>query len=276
MHLKNLICFDCRLYESACAAIQAYAKSNAGRFSAECLAEDDNLEDLALVLDLLTFILSKDFIDFGSHNEHPDFTYAASDVSLFGLNFIMPLMTMDKLKFPPLCAQYYKLLVLIHDIYPEKISKLPQDLLSTLLETVRIGLTSFGTDIVQACLDFIAGMGTYISKHGMINSVCGEGLRPFLKIILDLILGRQISPDITNSAGCCLFTLICCYPDDYRMLVESLIQMQADPLNKERLTVAFNNLLTNVVLTCDRLPKLKFRDNFDKFITNVQGFLLVK
>lgn len=81
----------------------------------------------------------------------------ASDVSLFGLKFIMPLMTLELLKFPNLCAQFYRLLVLINDIYPEKICGLPVDLMVNLLRCIELGLTNFGSDIVQACLDFVQG-----------------------------------------------------------------------------------------------------------------------
>lgn len=265
-----------RLYESSLATIQAYAKCNAGRFTSEAFTEDNSFQDLSLVLDLLTFILSKDCIDLCTNTNNEEITVTASDVSLFGLNFIMPLMTLDLLKFPSLCTQYYRLLVLINDIYPEKICCLPSDLLQTLLQSVRLGLTNFGPDIVQACLDFIQGMATYIFKQNMVNSPFSEQLRPFLKLLMDLTLSHQINSDLIRSAGTCIYALMCCYQDDYKMLVHSLIQMQTDPLIAERLAAAFNNLELNVALNCERLPKLKFRDNFEKFISNVHGFLLLK
>ena len=55
-----------------------------------------------------------------------------------------------------------------------------------------------------------------------------------------------------------------------------LIASQADPVNKQRLTDAFNELTSNLPLTADRLNRIRFRDNFEKFIVNVRGFLLVK
>lgn len=54
---------SCRLYESALAAVQAYAKYNTNRLSTESFAEESSCQDLSLVLDLLTFILAKDCVD---------------------------------------------------------------------------------------------------------------------------------------------------------------------------------------------------------------------
>lgn len=43
--------------------MQAYAKCNVNRLTETSFAEESNCQDLVLVLDLLTFILSKDCID---------------------------------------------------------------------------------------------------------------------------------------------------------------------------------------------------------------------
>lgn len=280
---KYMLCYltpldSKKLYESSLATVQMYAKCNTNRLTNEQFAEESSLQDLSLVLDLLTFILSKDCIDLCTTNNGNDdgTTIVASEVSLFGLNFIMPLMTMDLLKYPKLCAQYYRLLVLVNDIYPEKICNLPQDMLTTLLKSIELGLTCFGSDIVQTSLDFIQGMAQYIYRHNLINTHFGEMLRPFLELVMDLTLTHQINSDLMSIAGTCLYTLICCYQDNYKQLVERLIQLQTDPLIAERLTIAFYNLTLNINLNCDRISKLNFRDRFDKFVANVHGFLLVK
>ena len=64
--------------------------------------------------------------------------------------------------------------------------------------------------------------------------------------------------------------------DSYRELVDYLIAAQQDQDNKDRLTVAFTDLTRDLPLTSERSNKIKFKDNFDKFIVNVRGFLLVK
>nr|CAI5835178.1 unnamed protein product [Callosobruchus analis] len=226
------------LYESALATVQTYAKCNMNRFSTESFAEDSSFQDLALVLELLTFIISKDCFDLYVTSNDEEITVTASDVSLFGLSFILPLMSMDLLKYPSLCMQYY---------------------------SIEFGLTNFGSDIVQICLDFLQGMASYIFRRKLINTPIYVGLRPFLKILIDLTLSHQINSDLMGAASTSIYALMCCYQE-----------MQTDPMTRERLAAAFNNLVMNVDMNCERLPKLKFRDNFEKFIANVHGFLLIK
>ena len=55
-----------------------------------------------------------------------------------------------------------------------------------------------------------------------------------------------------------------------------LINAQTDADNKQRLTEAFTELTKNLPMTTERSNRIKFKDNFDKFIVNVRGFLLVK
>ena len=265
-----------RLYECTLASIQVYAKCNVNRLSMEVFSEETSFQDLVLVMELLTYILSKDCLDLSLFNSNEEAAVTAADVSLFGLNFIMPLMTIDLLKYPLLCAHYYRFIVLVDDIYPEKICSLPRDMIEKLLRSVELGLTQFGTDIVQASLDFLQGLATYIYRHGISNTDVLESLAPFLKLVLDLILSHQINSDLMSTASTCIYSLMCCYPDKYNLLVQNLIQTQSDHLIAERLTDAFSQLMKNVSLNCERQSKLKFRDNFDKFVANVQGFLLVK
>lgn len=278
---RNILCYlphldTKRLYESTLSIVQTYAKSNANRFTSEVFSEESTFQDLVLVIELLTNILSKDCLDLCPQTVTEDLTVTAADVSLFGLNFIMPLMTIDLLKYPMLCQLYYRLLVLIIDIYPEKICSLPENLLNQLLSSIELGLTQFSSEIVQSCLDFLQGMATYIFKHSLQESNIHSILKPFLKLLLDLTLSHQINSDVITIASTTVYSLICCYPDEYQGLVQNLIQMQSDTLVAERLAAAFNQLTLNIPLNCERLPKLKFRDNFDKFIANVHGFLLVK
>ncbi|XP_060526804.1 exportin-4-like [Cylas formicarius] len=279
---KHMLCYltplnSKRLYETSLTTVEAYAKCNANRLSNEKFAEEGSCQDLALVLDLLTFILPKDCFDLCPNaNKEETVRVTASDVALFGLNFIMPLMTLELLKFPNLCSRYYRLLVLINDIYPEKICVLPEEMLATLLRTIELGLTSFGPEIVQSSLDFVQGMACYLFRYKTLDTRFGHALKPFLKLLMDLTLSYQINSDMITAASTTIYCLICCYQDEYQLLVQSLIQMQADPLTAERLAAAFAKLMDDVALTCGREPKLKFRDNFDKFVANVHGFLLVK
>lgn len=93
---------------------------------------------------------------------------------------------------------------------------------------------------------------------------------------MNLIITHQINSDLVSYTSIPLYYLICCYQEQYQQLVQTMISEQADAATAQRLAAAFNELTANVVLNTERVHRLKFRDNFDKFIINVQGFLMVK
>ncbi|XP_030763867.1 exportin-4-like [Sitophilus oryzae] len=279
---KYMLCYlrpldSKKLYESSLATVQAYAKCNGNRLSTETFAEESSCQDLSLVLDVFTCILSRDCIElFQATNQRELVRVTAADVALFGLNFIMPLMTLELLKFPNLCAQFYHLLVLINDIYPEKIANLPQDMLASLLKTIELGLTDFGNDIAHTALDFIHGMSIYVFRSKVQDTPFGSAVKAFLKLTMDLALSHQFNSDMMSNVSATIYCLICSFEDEYQMLVQTLIHLQSDPLVAERLSEAFENLIQGVCWTNQRDYRLRFRNNFEKFIANVHGFLLVK
>ncbi len=56
-----------------------------------------------------------------------------------------------------------------------------------------------------------------------------------------------------------------------------LVESQADPANKQRLMEAFRELGKDVNFSGDNYrTRIKFKDQFDRFVVNVRGFLLVK
>jgi hypothetical protein len=53
--------------------------------------EEEQYRDILLLMELLTNLLSKDFIDLSpSESQEPDDNMPAADVCLYGLNIIMP------------------------------------------------------------------------------------------------------------------------------------------------------------------------------------------
>lgn len=52
-----------RIYEACLQTIQTYARCNTGRLSLESAAEEETFHDILLLMELLTNLLSKDYID---------------------------------------------------------------------------------------------------------------------------------------------------------------------------------------------------------------------
>nr|CAD7589622.1 unnamed protein product [Timema genevievae] len=205
-----------------------------------------------------------------------EITVTAADMCLYGLDIIMPLMTIDLLTFPSLCLQYFKMVTFACEIYPDKVCKLPLNLLKSLLMSLELGLTSFGQDVIILCCDFIQVMGTHIYLYNIRDLPVHDLLRPFLKLLMDLMLTRQINSEILPNCSGALYILISVYQDMYQQLVQSLLDSQQDSVIAARLARAFTDLTANIALDTNRMHRNKFRDNFDKFIATVRSFLVIK
>lgn len=280
---KRSLCYlgqsDSRvLYQKSIDVIRMYAHHNRGKRSVEKEAEEEQFRDILLLMELLTNLLHKDFIDLAPIEPTVnDDGVTAADVCLFGLNIIMPLMSQELLKFPSLCLQYFKTVTLVCELYPDKICCLNADLQKNLVASLELGLTSVGVDTVYSLsCDFIQVLCCYIIRSKKTDVPMYEALRPFLKLILDLTLSQRINSELMPTTGSTLYLLICCFQDSYRELVQYLIDSQGDANNKQRLVEAFSQLTHELPLTGERGNRIRFRDNFDRFIVNVRGFLLIK
>ena len=120
--------------------------------------------------------------------------------------------------------------------------------------------------VYSLCCDFIQVLCRHlyvlcIVKRAQSASDCGpsslsqesismfESLRPFLKLMMDLILSQKINSDLLANASSTLYVLICCYPDTYKELVHYLIESQGNADNGEnqrRLKEAFEELTKHI------------------------------
>lgn len=296
--VRRMLCFlsaadSNRVYECCLNMMKEYAKHNTGKVTVEASAEENQYQDVLDLMELLMDLLSKDFVQFSPPSimlgpgqllvvarpeagEEPQ--TCASDIALYGLNILMPIMSMELLKFPSLCLQYFKLVTLIGDIYPNKICQLPDNLFQSLMSSIQLGLTQFTAEVSSICLDFLSVLGTYVHKSQLFGSQAHCALEPFLKVVLEMVLLQPLDVELTQTAGNALFTLVCCFQEQFKELSRALVAGQADPATGERLARALRGLGldTGAPLVPDRINRMRFRDNFEEFVREVRGFLCVK
>ncbi|KAG8194645.1 hypothetical protein JTE90_003118 [Oedothorax gibbosus] len=259
------------LYECCINMIRAYAKHNTGKLSREASAEEEQYQDILLLMQLLTDLLFKDIIDFPASNDSSEAepVITAADISLFGLSILMPLMSAELLNFPNLCSQYFKLIWSVCEVQPQKICHIPNDLLKSLLSSIEFGLTSYTSDVSGTCFDFISFLALHIHQEKLQGTPVHAAMEPFLKLIFDMLLYQPLDADLIQSASGTLYTLVCCFQTKYKDLVQELIDNQSDPVTAQRLLTSFTNLSSSMTLSLDRHSRIKFREDFEKFITEV-------
>ncbi|EZA56944.1 Exportin-4 [Ooceraea biroi] len=274
-----------RVYEVCLETIQTYARCNSNRLTVDSTAEEDSYHDILLLMQLLTNLLSKDIFNLNpdEQNQCHQSPFKAkstigtpADVFFYGLSIIMPLMTMDLLKFPSLCLQYFKMISFACDICPEKVCSLPTKLLQQLLASVELGLYSFGYKAAVLCCDAIQVLAKHIYTETAKGQQCSDMMLPFLNSLINLILSGQMDLDLMSSVSMPLYYLMCCYNEQYTELVKNIIHSQTDNQVATRLTDSFLLLTASVEFNAERVQRMKFKDNFDKFVTLVRGFLMIK
>ncbi|VVC37256.1 Hypothetical protein CINCED_3A011540 [Cinara cedri] len=287
-----------QFYTSCFQMVDMYARYNLNRVSLDSDAEEQCSEDLYIFLELLTHVMSKEVLDLSSDGRTPT-GKTPGDVCVYGLQIILPLMTIDLLKFPTLCLQYYKnpfiefhcimqhLSILkfqkvqfagyMCEMVPLKLCVKNVAIFKGVLASIELGLTTFGHDITSMCIDFLQSAASFMYRHDNSTSIeAYDLLKPFLKYLMELILSCQISSDALSSTGHALYTLICCYPNEFQQISMQLINNQTDELIAERLRCAFTLLTSNIDFNGQHSMKCRFKNNFDCFTTNIRGFLFVK
>ncbi|XP_071955681.1 exportin-4-like [Antedon mediterranea] len=271
-----------RFYESSLTLLHTYSKYNLGKKSREVASEEDRCEDVSLLMDLLTNLLSKDLIGFDTTDTdviptHPSSQVCAADIVLYGLNIVVPLMDLELLKFPDMCSQYYKLITFICEIYPEKVTILSQDLFHNFMASLELGLTNFGADVAKLCFDGIASLCVHCHSLEDRNNPLWSALQGILKVMFNLLVLEPFETDLINPAAEALYGLICCHQAYYTELVNHLLSTQSDPTYYQRLAEAFN-LLTppGQPLSLDRAHKASFYKKLETFLSNVRLLLCVK
>uniref|UniRef100_A0A8C2NUP6 Exportin-4 n=1 Tax=Capra hircus TaxID=9925 RepID=A0A8C2NUP6_CAPHI len=265
------------LYEACLTLLQVYSKNNLGRQRIDVTAEEEQYQDLLLIMELLTNLLSKEFIDFSDTDEvfrgqepgpAASRSVSAADVVLYG--------------FPTLCNQYYKLITFICEIFPEKIPQLPEDLFKSLMYSLELGMTSYplkimSSEVCQLCLEALTPLAEQCAKAQETDAPLFLATRHFLKLVFDMLVLQKHSTEMTTAAGEAFYTLVCLHQAEYSELVETLLSSQQDPVIYQRLADAFNKLTaSSTPPALDRKQKMAFLKSLEEFMANVGGLLCVK
>ncbi|MCO5598035.1 hypothetical protein L7F22_052124 [Adiantum nelumboides] len=277
--------------------LQVYSANNVGKISVstsrtlQTESQVEKYKDLRALLQLLTNLSSKDLIDFASEEstdaENPD----VAQVIYLGLHIVIPLISVELLKYPKLCRQYFTLLAHMLEVYPEKIARLSKEGFSQVVGALSFGLRHQDIEVVNmslTALNAIAfyhyqamckggeGLGQYALETRDSNGVVQEGvLDRFLRTLLQYLLFENYSNELVEPASDALLPLILCNPVLYQRLAHDLLEGQHNVMLQGRLAAAFHMLMTGnrVTASLDRANRRRFRENLHMFLAEVRGFL---
>ncbi|GCB70376.1 hypothetical protein scyTo_0008560 [Scyliorhinus torazame] len=241
-----------KLYEACLTLLQVYSKNSLGRKRTDVAAEEEQYQDLLLIMELLTNLLSKEFIDFsdtdevfrGQESGQPgNRSVSAADVVLYGVNIVLPLMSQDLLK------EIYSWMEVLH-----------------LSLTFSFRMTS---EVSQLCLEALTPLAETCAKAQEAESALFAATRHFLKLVFDMLVLQKHNAELTDAAGEAFYTLVCLHQAEYSELVETLLSSQQDPVIYQRLADAFNNLTgSSTPPTLDRKQRMAFLKSLKDFMAN--------
>ncbi|KAL3681977.1 hypothetical protein R1sor_024933 [Riccia sorocarpa] len=277
--------------------LEIYSAHNIGKVSISksnnILSESqtEKYKDLRVLLQLLTNLSSKDLIDFASDVnsdvENPD----VAQVVYLGLHIITPLMSVDLLKYPKLCRQYFTLLAHMLEVYPEKVARLSADGFGRIVGTLDFGLRHQDVEVVNMSLTALNAIAFYhyqavcrgqegLGEHALSTTgpdgVVKDGvLAHFLRSVMQFLLFEDYSNELVEPAADALLPLILCNTAFYQKLAQELLEGQQNAVLQSRLATAFHVLLNSnqVSSSLDRHNRRRFRENLYSFLSDVRGFL---
>lgn len=123
--------------------------------------EENKYRDIDTALTLLRHVLDM-------RNQH------ASQVSLFGLQQLLPLMTQGLLKYSSLSSNYFSLVIAMVDQSSEIISTLPFDLLDSLLQSLALGVAHEDAKVATKSLTSLEGLYKAHLRSGLFQQQLHE------------------------------------------------------------------------------------------------------
>lgn len=257
-----------KIYEICMSCIRTYVKHNSSRITTDTTAEDDTLEDLMLILNIMNGLLSRNYFDIDG-NDEDDQPINAGSVCIFGLQYIIPLITLDLLKYPTFCCKYYQLITFFVETKAYKMCSLDPELVSSMLQSVDLGLRSFGVEVQSTCLEFIQTLASTIYFDRNRQSFMSNAMSPFFQLILEMLLRNEIDHDNRTECSSALFHLLCCYKEHYVQIVQAILSSIPSRENAEKLSKEFEALTNNFDLVNNRIKQSQFSERFEKFVVNI-------
>lgn len=299
------------LYENCLSLIRNYAQIYLAKPLAGVNAQEERAEGVTILLQLLTQILSKDFLEIVSDDEDGEAdsiesmlpgadadraprdprvqAVSAADVVLVGLENVLPLLTAELLLMPNICDNYYKLVGFVGEVYPAKVCCLPAELQSALLSSVDAGVDRFGTEASRASLELLTSLAEFLLEQNLSSNATlsaaqlsayrgtAQALAPLLRRLLQSLASESAELDAAEAAAGAAQALICLHKALYRELVTGWVGTQSEPAAAQRLLAAFQALTPDLdVLDLSRAQKLQFVDRFERFLLEVRAFLCVR
>ncbi|GAX80807.1 hypothetical protein CEUSTIGMA_g8243.t1 [Chlamydomonas eustigma] len=161
-----------------------------------------------------------------------------AQVVLLGLNIVLPLLSVELLKFPKLCHLYFQLLSYMLEVYAPQVASLPTENFGMLMQSLEFGMQHADPLVVQASLEGLAGIARHqheavqlgLPGFGAHRTASGQAATArFLELLLRRLLIEELPTDLIELAADALLPLIITEEETFRSFCNSLASALPDP-----------------------------------------------
>ncbi|KAL4443390.1 hypothetical protein ABPG75_011127 [Micractinium tetrahymenae] len=207
-----------------------------------------------------------------------------------GLDIVVPLLSLDLLKFPKLCRSYFALLAHMLEVYPERMAALPPRVFQTLLSTLQFGVGATGDDeVTQAVFEAAAALARFHVQEaaaegpglGANNAPGPDGTTPLGSLLLaslQHLVHGDAGLEAVDYAAEAVLPLALADPPVLQRAGEALLAACADGAAKASAQAAFSELVAQVgaAASLDRPSRRAFAKALSKAVVDMRGAVYVR
>jgi len=264
---------------------------------ADFMSEEDWAQDVKALLQILCNVAERDQLDFSEPvAPHPvngvgsgQQSLTSSDVVFRGIDLVFPLISNELLQYPGLAQEFFKLLSIIVDVYPENVANLNASLFVPVVKALEFGMVDHRVDVSRKSFEAISCLAEFHvdqrtrGKVGLGKNINGDGgsVSIFLQIlqqVFSFVIFQTFDASLLNSAANAMFALIAAEKDDFFAMISQVIANQQDELTRQRLRQAFEILVSSngIEFNLTMTNRRKFQANLLNFVNDVRGFMCQK
>jgi hypothetical protein len=269
--------------------LNLYKKQNIGKISLQKskTLKDEEAEEkyknIRALLKLLSAISEKDMVDFGTTANSAEHVDVATAIFV-GMEMVVPLLSQEQLSFPKLSQQYFDLVGHMCEVYPEKVSYLPQGLFTTFVETLKFGVECNDFKNLGSSLEAVYHL---VKFHLQDLSRGKPGLGPnlmqekwncsiitlFMKTIFHKLIYETYPSSLIEQSSSVLLVLMIADNKTFQEIGVSIINSQVQEDRRNALQNTLNQLASSMTVHSDltRQSRRKFSREFENFVIDIRG-----
>ncbi|CAP39068.1 Protein CBG22497, partial [Caenorhabditis briggsae] len=260
------------LYSSLLQIVDSYRNDQIKRFTHFNTDDEDKAVDLALFIDILSNVLSKDFLTVGEEN-----CSTGAKVVIHSLEMLLTIMNDRVLQMPEVALKFFRLILYLVEFSPESLAEMSDQLMASLCQCIKLGMTGqFGMEITSTSLESL----TEVVLHFGVDQNkgrCTQNLAMLFKEMLPTVFETCLSNTCENSiyAESCsaLYAIIAFERSFFDEYVNGLLSNRSNEKGRAVLESAFTELMEVAPEAGNRRGRVQFRNRMEKFLNRIQGLL---